>query len=120
MSRMRGLCWHAQPGHPGEVSERAGSRPRAPAWPLGGANREGEYHRSSVNVTNEANGTAPAISDDDVSRPLPALAEAERASAVSTPRFVPPRQGFLKRHLIADTSSSSVTAGVGKTTLLRR
>lgn len=88
--------------------------------PLGGAGREGEYHRFSVNVTNEANGTAPAISDDDVSHLLPALAEAERASAASAPRFVPPRPGILEEASARRHQLVYGRRGVGKTMLLQR
>ena len=44
-----------------------------------------------------------ALSDEDVVRLLPALAEAERATEMTAMRFVPPRPGILeevsaKRH----------------------
>lgn len=74
-----------------------------------------------MNVINEAKkSTATSISDDDVSRLLPALAEAERASAASAPRFVPPRPGLLEEASARRHQLVFGRRGVGKTTLLHQ
>lgn len=74
-----------------------------------------------MNVTNESkDAAAPAISDDDVARLLPALAEAERASAASAPRFVPPQPGILEEASARRHQLVYGRRGVGKTTLLQQ
>lgn len=74
-----------------------------------------------MNVADEAKVSAgPAISDGDVNRLLPALAEAERASAASAPRFVPPRPGILEEVSARRHQLVFGRRGVGKTTLLHR
>jgi Cdc6-like AAA superfamily ATPase len=74
-----------------------------------------------MSATNEARGSPPpAIADDDVTHLLPALAEAERASAATALRFVPPRPGILEEASARRHQFVYGRRGVGKTTLLQR
>lgn len=70
-------------------------------------------------VTNRANGQG-GISDDDVTRLLPALAEAERATEGTAARFVPPRPGILEEVSARRHQLVYGRRGVGKSTLLHR
>jgi hypothetical protein len=65
----------------------------------------------------EANG---GITDDEVTRLLPALAEAERATEETAARFVPPRPGILEEVSARRHQFVYGRRGVGKSTLLRR
>jgi hypothetical protein len=65
----------------------------------------------------EANG---GISDDEVTRLLPALAEAERATEETAARFVAPRPGILEEVSARRHQFVYGRRGVGKSTLLRR
>ena len=69
---------------------------------------------------NEAAETPPAISDDDVARLLPALAEAERATEETAARFVPPRPGMFEEVSARRHQLVYGRRGVGKSTLLLR
>jgi hypothetical protein len=60
------------------------------------------------------------ISDEDVVRLLPALAEAERATEETAGRFVPPRPGILEEVSARRHQFVYGRRGVGKSTLLRR
>jgi hypothetical protein len=72
-------------------------------------------------VTDDANtNTDGAISDDDVKRLLPALAEAERATDETATRFVAPRPGILEEVSARRHQFVFGRRGVGKSTLLRR
>jgi Cdc6-like AAA superfamily ATPase len=74
-----------------------------------------------VSTTDAAgNGSAAAISDEEVSRLLPALAEAERASTTTASRFVPSQPGILEEASARRHMFVYGRRGVGKTTLLRR
>jgi hypothetical protein len=61
-----------------------------------------------------------AITDDDVARLLPALAEAERATEETAARFVPPRPGILEEVSARRHQFVYGRRGVGKSTLLLR
>ncbi|MCP9485018.1 MAG: ATP-binding protein [Gaiellaceae bacterium MAG52_C11] len=70
-------------------------------------------------MAEETNGNA-AISDEDVIRLLPALAEAERATEATAARFVPPRPGILEEVSARRHQFVYGRRGVGKSTLLHR
>lgn len=61
-----------------------------------------------------------AISDQEVAKLLPALAEAERATEETAARFVPPRPGILEEVSARRHQLVYGRRGVGKSTLLRR
>lgn len=61
-----------------------------------------------------------ALTDDQVERLLPALAEAERATEETAARFVPPRPGILGEVSARRHQFVYGRRGVGKSTLLRR
>ena len=61
-----------------------------------------------------------AISDDQVVRLLPALAEAARADRHTAERFVPPRVGILEETASRQHQFVFGRRGVGKSTLLRK
>jgi Cdc6-like AAA superfamily ATPase len=61
-----------------------------------------------------------ALTDDEVTRLLPALAEAERASVDTAGRFVPPRTGILEEASARRHQLVYGRRGVGKSTLLHR
>ncbi|HWG56432.1 MAG TPA: hypothetical protein VNT58_07915, partial [Gaiellaceae bacterium] len=60
------------------------------------------------------------VSDEDVARLLPALAEAERANDDTAARFVAPRPGILEEVSARRHQLVYGRRGVGKSTLLRR
>jgi hypothetical protein len=61
-----------------------------------------------------------AITDEDVARLLPALAEAERANEDTAARFVPPRPAILEEVSARRHQLVYGRRGVGKSTLLHR
>jgi hypothetical protein len=61
-----------------------------------------------------------ALSDEDVARLLPALAEAERATDETATRFVSPRPGILEEASARRHQLVYGRRGVGKSTLLHR
>lgn len=71
---------------------------------------------ASVNVTEATGG----ISDEEVARLLPALAEAERDPKDTAARFVSPRPGILEEVSARRHQLVFGRRGVGKSTLLRR
>jgi hypothetical protein len=60
------------------------------------------------------------ISDDDVIKLLPVLAEAARAEKTTAERFVPPRTGILEETAARRHQFVLGRRGVGKSTLLRK
>jgi Cdc6-like AAA superfamily ATPase len=71
----------------------------------------------AMTETTESTG---AISDEDVARLLPALAEAERDTKDTAARFVSPRPGILEEASARRHQLVYGRRGVGKSTLLRR
>lgn len=58
-------------------------------------------------MAEDSNGDS-AITDEEVTQLLPALAEAERATEATAARFVPPRPGILEEDRPDGTNSSTV------------
>jgi hypothetical protein len=75
------------------------------------------YHRRAVTEDKPMNG---AISDEELTSLLAALAEAERATEETAARFVPPRLGILEEVSARRHQLVYGRRGVGKSTLLRR
>jgi hypothetical protein len=70
-------------------------------------------------VTDETQGS-DVLTDEDVARLLPALAEAERATEATAARFVAPRPGILEEASARRHQLVYGRRGVGKSTLLRQ
>jgi Cdc6-like AAA superfamily ATPase len=70
-------------------------------------------------VADDSNGDS-AITDEEVTQLLPALAEAERATEATAARFVPPRPGILEEVSARRHQLVYGRRGVGKSTLLHR
>lgn len=70
-------------------------------------------------MAGEGGGTG-GLSDEQVAKLLPALAEAERATEETATRFVPPRPGILEEASARRHQFIWGRRGVGKSTLLRR
>ena len=89
-------------------------RRRREGPPEGDAARSGPAARSSILDR------VPELSDDQVVKLVPALAEAARADRRTAARFVPPRTGILEETASRRHQFVFGRRGVGKSTLLRK